>query len=298
MSRLRDAPRAARLLPADAGFSPAKLGVVRELALRPAAIDSARVAGTGDDLQLDDAEGEEEDGLIPYAPDFTPATLGKTIGQDNLLKWLLDQAAGAGLKGALHDVIADKCLSHIDEEKNRRDMASHVVQALGNYALIDIDEDNKVTLTAAGTTVRAASNTDRDAAFARHILAMCGGYRLVEAIQRYELRGTKPNMEVLNDELGQHPTSKNISTMRAWLARAGVISKTGAYAVISDGLAAVVGAGVTQMLGLDPAQVEFVLAARVLAAQTGSQLLEAPDVRKLAETRAPDVKIPSKALGR
>lgn len=255
------------------------------------------MVGTGDDLQLDETEGEDEGGLIPYAPDFTPATLGKTLGEDKLLKWLLDQAASAGLKGALQDVIANKCLSHIAEEKNRRDMASHVVQALGNYALIDADEDNKISLTTAGAAIGATANAERDAAFARHILAMCGGYRLIEAIQRYELRGTKPNMEVLNEELGQHPTSKNISTMRAWLARAGVVSKTGAYAVNARGLASVVGPGVTQMLGLDPAQVEFILAARVLAAQTGSPLLEAPDVRKLAETRAPDVRIPSKALG-
>ncbi len=253
------------------------------------------MADTGDDLSL--AEGDDDSGLIPYGPDFTPATLGKTIGADRLLKWLLNTAATAPTKTALQDAIVDHCLRHIDDKANRRDMASHVVQGLGNYLLIDVDEENRVSLTSAGEAIRAASDDERDVVFARHILSMCGGYRLVEAIQRYELRGTQPTMELLNEELGQHPTEKNISTMRAWLSRARVISKTGPYSVNADGLVAVVGSGVTQMLGLDRAQVEFLLAARVLAVQIGSDTLEGPDIKKLAETRAPDVKIPSKALG-
>ncbi|MCC7071749.1 MAG: hypothetical protein IT383_10525 [Deltaproteobacteria bacterium] len=250
---------------------------------------------TDDDLL--DEEGEDESGLIPYAPDFTPATLGKTIGDDKILKWLLDEAASAGTKPVLHDVIADKCLSHIQGKPNRRDMASHVVQGLRNYQLVDVDDENKITLSQAAEAIRAAKPADRDIVFAQHILTACGGFRVVEAIQRYEVRGSHPTMELLNEELGRHPTEKSISSIRAWLARAGVMSAKGPYAVIPAGLAAVVGHGALQMLGLDPAEVEFLLAARVLTAQTGSALLEAPDVRMLAEARAPHVRIPSKALG-
>ena len=245
----------------------------------------------------DETEDDAEDGLVPYAPDFTPSTLGKTIGADNVLKWLLDEAVRLKRRAELQESIGAQGLSHISDRNNRRDMANHVVQGLQNYQLINVDDSENVTLTLVGDAVRVAPANERDAVFGRHVLSMCGGYRLLEAMEKYRLRGERPNMELLNAELGQHPTSKNISTLRAWLARAGVVTETGPYAVVAGGLEALVGPGVIQMLGLDRAQAEFILAARVLTAQTGSDTLEAPDVRLSAETRVPGLRIPSKGLG-
>jgi hypothetical protein len=247
--------------------------------------------------ELDFEEPTQQGGLIPYAPDFTPSTLGKHLSEDKVLEWLLSAAKRCDFRSALATDIGSTCLAHIDDPTNRRDMASHVVQALGNYQLIDVDEYDRVTLTAAGKSLLDAPGDQRDAQFARHILSMCGGYRLVEAIQRHELRGSRPTMESLNRELGLHPTEKSISSMRAWLAKAGVLSGRGTYSVFGDALAALVGSGVTRMLGMSPAQVEFLLAARILNLQTGGDALEAPDVKRLAETRAPNVPVPSKALG-
>lgn len=249
----------------------------------------------------DDSEEElaspDEDSLIPYGPDFTAESLGQRIGKDNVLGWLLAEANRLRRKDHLQDAIGDTCLLHIREKKNRRDMASHVVQALGNYGLIDAQDDDTIALTKAGQDILSAKASDRDDVFARHILAECGGLRFIEAIQAFEVSNRSPTMETLNEKLGQHPTSKNISTMRHWLARAGVLSPKGAYEVSDSRLTQLLGPGVKQLVGLTPAEVEFVLAARVHVAQTGQPLFDAPDVKKIAESRAPEVRIPSKALG-
>lgn len=241
--------------------------------------------------------GPDEESVIPYGPDFTAETLGKVIGKDKVLGWLLAEADRLKLRDQLQESIGSACLGHIDARANRRDMASHVVQALGNYDLIDVQDDDTVTLTKVGRLLLATTGSARDDEFARHILSSCGGLRLVEAIQAFELSNQAPTMEALNDRLGQHPTSKNISTMRHWLARAGVLTDKGGYAVSDARLAELLGPGVRQLIGLSSAEVEFILAARVHVAQTGKKVFDAPDVKLLAESRAPDVRIPSKALG-
>ncbi len=246
-----------------------------------------------------DATGSSvgRDDVLPYGPDFTPSTLGKVMGEDAVLTWLLERALTVETKADLLDAIAGGCLSHIEDVRNRRDMASHVVQGLRNYGLVEVGTGEEVSLSPAGDAILGSRSEERDIAFARHILANCGGYRLVETIQRIELSGRRPSMESLNEAFGRHPTEKSISSMRAWLARAGVMSRAGVYRVLDDGLAAVVGAGFSDLLGLDAGQLEFVLAARHLSIMENWPVLEAPDVRQLAEVRGNGVKIPSKALG-
>lgn len=246
-----------------------------------------------DDEEDDD---DERDGLVPYAPDFTPATLGKQIGQDQVLEWLLSRAA-SGTKQALSAAIANDCLGHIANPKDRRDMASHVIQGLQNYLLINVDDLDQVTLTQAGAAISAVPQDQRHAEFARHILTMCNGYRLIEAIHRFDLRGEKATLEVLTEELDRSATAKNISTMKAWLERAGVMESGRGYLVNDARVDELLGRGATQLFGLDERQVEFVLAARILTAQQSSPVLEAADVKLLAEMRRPDVRLPSKALG-
>jgi len=246
-----------------------------------------------DDLELADGEAE---GLVPYAPDFTPATLGKGLGEDHVLPWLLT-AAAASTRPALLDQIAATCLAHVANARSRRDMASHVFQGLQNYLLVIINDDGSTRLTSFGERLRVASAGERDGLFGRHILTMCNGYRLVEAIQRYELRGKTPTLEGLTEELDRSATSKSLSTMKAWLQRAGVLNAGQRYSVNEHGLESAMGVGAKRLLGLSPAQVELLLAARIMELQQGP-LLEAADVKMLAEQRRPDVRLPGKTLGK
>jgi hypothetical protein len=127
---------------------------------------------------------------------------------------------------------------------------------------------------------------------------MCEGQRFIESIQRCELRGQVPDMEDLSIELGEAATSKNISTLRAWLARAGVVSARGAYSVNDERLEQVLGEGVSAYFGLDRIALEFLIAARILQAQHGSERpLDAVVVADLAESRGDNTRIRRKSLG-
>jgi hypothetical protein len=250
-----------------------------------------------DRVEADQDEDEEErDGLVPYAPDFTPATLGKRLGADRVLGWLLEHARGSS-RATLALAIAEQCLDHVPTPKDRRDMASHVIQGLQNYGLIAIDDEEKVALTSAGASLIEVEGQERDERFARHILTTCNGYRLVEAIQRAELAEQRVGLEILAETLDRNSTSKNISTMRAWLERAGVFAKGKNYKLVEARVDELLGHGTTRLFGLDDRQVEFVLAARILTAQQPTPMLEAAEIKMLAESRTPEVKLPSKALG-
>ena len=50
---------------------------------------------------------------VPYAPDFTPATLGKTLGEDAVLEWLLRTADNLGTKAELSRAVQANGLTHI-----------------------------------------------------------------------------------------------------------------------------------------------------------------------------------------
>jgi hypothetical protein len=243
-------------------------------------------------------EGEEDteiEGLVPYAPDFTPRTLGKEIGEDRVLSFLLEQAGKSRAKAELFSSIESKCLTHVKSPQDRRDMASHVYQGLANYGLVDEGEDGTVLLTEKGRELAAASGWDQDMAFARHILTACHGYLLVEAAIRHQLEeGKPPTLESLAKKLDRSATSKNVSTMRAWLARAGVF-RSGGYQVDAAKVDLVLGRDFKRILKLNDAELEFVLAARI-AHQARPGVLQAPDVKLLAETRSPEVKLPAKAL--
>jgi hypothetical protein len=247
-----------------------------------------------------DAIGEEDasDGLVPYAVDFTPAMLGGKLGEDQVLPWLLEQANASVDKGTFMTLVMKACFYKVKDEKSRRDMASHVLQGLQNYLLVFVTDEGYVTRTRAGDEILEADPASRDVVFARHILTRCNGFRLIEAIQRFEIRGERPSQELLNDELDRNATSKSLSTMKAWLQRAGVMKPGKPYAIDDRGIEHVMGTSPRKLIGLDRAQVEFLLAARVIAAQQTGEVLEAADVRICAEIRAPDVRIPGKMLGK
>ncbi|HET7500207.1 MAG TPA: hypothetical protein VFK02_04365, partial [Kofleriaceae bacterium] len=249
-----------------------------------------------EDVSEDDEEHDALDGLVPYGPDFTPATLGKRIGEDKVLPWLLERASTSGHRATLQAAIADRCLTHITDARNRRDMARHVVQALQAYQLILVDDLDQVRLTGVGAQILAEPGRTRDEVFGQHILTMCNGYRLVEAIHRIELSGQRVELEQLSQELDRSATSKNLSTMKAWLERAGVMERGRRYAIRDARVEELLGRGAVKLLELDEREVEFLLAARVQMTLQKDQALEAADVKALAETRRPDVKLPSKGL--
>jgi len=244
-------------------------------------------------------ESRERDAQIPFGQDFTPSTLGKKLDDESrVLPWLLRTATSAENRRELANKIGTECLSHVPNDKDRRDMASHVVNAMKAYHLIKIDTE-AIAITPVGELLRDAGDDERDVLFARRIITMCKGQQFLDAIKRYELRGETPNMEDLSIELGEHGTSKNISTLRAWLARAGVVTAIGtSYRVIDEGLDRVLGQGVASLYGLNRLELEFLLAARIIQQQQGGGALDAVEVADLAEARGEDVRIRRKSLDR
>lgn len=233
---------------------------------------------------------------VPYAPDFTPAALGREVGEDNVLEWLLRTVEATRSRSLLAEEIATRGFGHIGgTARNRLDMASHVVQGLQNYGLIEVEGDT-AALTAVGEGIYRAAAETRDRLFAVHILTQRGGLRLVDEIRRIELRGQTPTMEDLAF-LQRHPTEKSLSTMRAWLARAGVLNAKGTYAVNKERLEELLGERSKLLFGLTLAEAEFVFGARALTLQTGVEELSAAEVADYAETRSPDLRFRRKALG-
>jgi len=168
-------------------------------------------------------------------------------------------------------------------------------QGLVNYGLAYESEDGSVVLTDKGRELSSLSGSEQDMAFARHILTACQGYILVETVLRNHVQSGKvPTLEVLAVELDRSATSKNVSTMRAWLARAGVFKPKG-YEVDAAMMESLLGKDFKRAVLLSEPQLEFILAARI--AQSGqADVLQAADIKLLAETRRPEIKLPAKAL--
>jgi hypothetical protein len=240
-------------------------------------------------------EGDVSEAVVPFGQDFTPATLGKNIGEQAVLGWLLEKAR-AGDRPAFTKAVCDTCLNHVEKLDSRRDMAAHVVAAMRAYKLVTTPAKDVLQLTDVGAFILDAPESERDLLFARHILTMCNGQQFLDAIRRYELRGETPDLEDLATELEGQPTSKSISTLRAWLGRAGAVSSKGPYAVLDDGVERILGQGVAAFYGLDAASLDFLLAARILAQQQGGGPLDAVVVANVAEQRADGLRIPRKSL--
>jgi hypothetical protein len=232
---------------------------------------------------------------IAFAQEFTPRVLGKTLGEDRVLGWLLEQVVDSADAGDLRARVAAQCFSYVTNEKSRRDMASHVFTAMCHFRLIEFSDDG-VDLTHTGVELLALAGEEQDEYFGRHILAHCGGQALVEAIQRFELRGETPTLEELSQELGGHATSKSLSGTKAWLQRAGVLKAGPRYAVEPKRLEEVLGGGTTRLLGRTEAEVEFLLAVRLLHGAETTEGVPAAEARRVALSRRPDLGIPAKSL--
>ncbi|MEN0068579.1 MAG: hypothetical protein AAGA48_41060 [Myxococcota bacterium] len=235
---------------------------------------------------------------VPYAPDFSPVQMAKAgvHREDQVLPWLLGLVEQGARKQDVMDTIVAEGFSHGNAtERDRRDMASHVVQALGNYLLVDSNDAGWLTLSEFGRDLIQVGGNRIDRAFARHILTRCNGLRLVNAIREYERRGTTPRLEQLARRLDTSGVAKSISSMKAWLSRAGVFDGA-RYSVNEVVVADILGEDVETVAGLDATELEFVLAARVLHLQSGNQVVDAADAADLAESRSPELDIPRKSL--
>lgn len=232
---------------------------------------------------------------IPFGQEFTPATLGKQLTHEEVLPWLLVQTQDATQRADLSDAIQETCLAHVGRDRDRADMASHVITAMRSYGLIELGDNDEPQLTDVGAELLGAPPEQLDRVFARHILTACNGQLLVDAALRYQLRGEKPRLEDLARELGMNPTDKSISAMRAWLARAGVFGGRG-YAVDQAALAELLGPNLGALYGLNDAEFEFVLAAKIVQVHTGLDFVSAPQVASTAEERNPEIRLPRKAL--
>ncbi len=237
--------------------------------------------------------------LVPYAPDFTPTAMarGGVYQEDEVLPWLLRAANTHSSRSELLTEISESAFGHIEETKNRRDMASHVVQALGNYGLLSAADDGSIALTEAGRALLQCAPRELDVRFARHILTRCGGLALINEIRTILLRGETPQLESLASVLDRHETSKSISSMRSWLERAGIFPLKRKYAIDETAISAVLGARSELICELNEAELEFLLAVRACALSSGDTVVQAADAARVARARRPDVSIPRKSLG-
>lgn len=240
---------------------------------------------------------DDTEGYVPYAPDLTPSTLGKAIGEDRVLSYLLELADSSPSKGEFINQVIEDCLSHIPNAKDRRDMASHVLQGLRNYLLVEEDKDGTLAATPIGKRLASLPVEEQSRELALHILTDCNGLRFCEAILQFELRGELPTMEDLcHVGLDRHPTSKSISTMKVWLQRGGVLKPGRRYRVDRRAMSELLGGAYEGFAGLSPREAEFIFAARLYGIQHDQEVLSAPDVAKLTRVRRPDTRIPSKGL--
>ena len=152
-------------------------------------------------------------------------------------------------------------------------------------------------LTDFGEQLRKAPPNSIDRLFARHIITSCNGQRLIDSIALIQLRGERPLLRDLAREMDRHETSKNVSTMRAWLARAGVFPDSRGYRLDEQAVDQLLGSNIGAAYGLSDGELEFVLAARLLRQQSGVEVVRASEAADLAESRNLSVRIPRKSLG-
>ena len=125
---------------------------------------------------------------------------------------------------------------------NDNKMAMNCVLSLKGYRLISFDETGKI-YEVTTLSLELISIKDDSAAvhqrFARHILTELDGLTLARLIEAIRARGEQVTLEYIGEEMNDlgikvPPNSTYISTMRDWLAQAGVFRQSG-YEPIASG---------------------------------------------------------------
>ena len=136
---------------------------------------------------------------------------------------------------ALQEAIRKRFFPGHGNADNSTKMAMNCVLSLKAYRLIQFDETGKKYQTTDLHTSLLAQLPDEAAMhrqFATHILTELDGLLLARLIENIRARGEQVSLEYIGEELNDlgikiPPNSTYISTMRAWLAQAGVFRATG-----------------------------------------------------------------------
>jgi Restriction endonuclease len=131
-------------------------------------------------------------------------------------------------RAALQDAIQSAYF--LGDTDNARKMAMNCLLSLNAYGLIELNSTGKNYKLTPLYTVLAEVATDTQLLFrqfARHILSRLEGLLLLRLIENIRARGEQVSLEYLGEELNDlgikiPPNSTYISTMRGWLAQAGV----------------------------------------------------------------------------
>ncbi len=144
-------------------------------------------------------------------------------------------AAHNGDRVALQEALRQAYFPGHGSADNSTKMAMNCVLSLNAYRLIALDGTGKrYELTPLAEELRALL-PDRNALFRRlatHILTELDGLTLLRLIEHIRARGEQVTLEYIGEELNDlglkvPPNSTYVSTMRAWLAQAGVFRPSG-----------------------------------------------------------------------
>lgn len=120
---------------------------------------------------------------------------------------------------------SDHAAGSDNPEEERRKLAGNAVISIGQYGLLD--EDHHPTKLADELLDLVNSPGAMYSRFAEHILLNCRGIEVVETLEVMQRAGEKITLPRLQRRLNQRglyvpPTTVYISTMRRWLAKAGI----------------------------------------------------------------------------
>lgn len=115
-------------------------------------------------------------------------------------------------------------------------MAMNTMLSLQAYGLIDMSGDHYTLTTLADELKALSTEEDKNDMFAVHILTNLDGITLIKVVENLKSRGEQVTLENIGDELNEigieiSPSSTYVSTMKAWLSKAGVFKSGRTYDV-------------------------------------------------------------------
>lgn len=174
---------------------------------------------------------------IPYGDQFSPTQI------DDFPEALGIIHDHAGDRDRIVNEIAEAFFSEhgatsSEPEAERRKLAGNAVIAMKQYGLLDEDDYIPTELASElmGLTDQPEELYER---FAKHILLKCRGLEVVETIEVMQRAGEKITLPTLRARLEQRglyvpPTTVYISTIRQWLARAGIFDSEAGWPRMYD----------------------------------------------------------------
>ena len=180
---------------------------------------------------------------LPFGSEFSPAQIELPVLRS------LANRHGSDWKAFERAVLDRYFAGRRTSDNNKRKLANNSKLSLRAYGLIG---KTHTTLTEVGRELYVLRNDSNELheAFARHILRNCQGMNLVQCVLDMHAAGEHVNLLELRRWLGERGIkvprgAKHMSTMRLWLARAGVFSSQG-YRVNQSRLNEILGLSVEE----------------------------------------------------